>query len=317
MAEDNTLKGLVDQTEGPHAEELVIRFEGMDADEQRLPLDDFLSSLAGWRDYLNVASSAFLQKKLTLMQPAEGGRLDIRIREVRRGSQEAVFVLGIAAGAIAGFLGAKADRVLTAQNLKRMWEWANALCSFHVQEKKSFHTKEEIAVALEEMAEENGIAVNREKPESERFVGYVDDCLKQASSPVERSATDVIVSANVLNIRIDAGARRAIKSGFIVSPEAAGYFPARVRVRELNLDTGHTSVEVLASQNEQFVSKLRKCYIEDPLLTEPGNPYSQSLDTHMPIDVFVSQAVDRDSGVTVKWRIRSDLPKRSGPLFGN
>lgn len=298
-----------------HPEELVIKFEGLDADEQRLPLDDFLTSLTGWRDYLAVATASYLQHKLTLVQQPESARLDIRIRQVRPGSQEVVFWISVAEAALGGFIAIKGDKLITIQNAQSLWKWVNALYSFHVNEKKSFHTKEEIASALEKMAGENGIAIDREKPESQRFVGYIDDCLKQASAPVERSATQILVTSNVLNIYVDINARRALKSGFLLSPEAADFFPARVRVRALNLDTGHARLEVLASRNEQFVSKLDKCYIEDTVLTEPGNPYSQSLDTHIPIDVFVSQGVDRATGSVVKWRIRSDMPKRSGPMF--
>ena len=223
--------------------------------------------------------------------------------------------MSFAGAALGGFLAIKGDKLLTAKNLKQLWKWVNALFDLHVQEKKSFHNKEEIVAALEKLSGQSGITVDKDKREGRRFVGYIDDCLKQAIAPVERSATHVVVSGNVLRLYVDTDAARAIRSGFLLRPEAAEYFPARVRVRELNLDTCHTRVEVLASSNEEFVSKLDKCYIEDTILTEPGNPYSQSLDTHVPIDVFVSQGIDRATGSTVKWRIRTHLPKRSGSLF--
>ena len=93
MGANQTSNKRADENLGVQSGELLIKFKGMDADQQRLPLDDFLASLTGWRDYLNVASSSFLQRKLTLIQPSEGGRLDIRIRQVRPGSQEVLVVV--------------------------------------------------------------------------------------------------------------------------------------------------------------------------------------------------------------------------------
>ncbi len=315
MAKKHANNKPADENGGSVSDELLIKFEGLEADKNQLPLDDFLSSMTGWRNFLNATSSVFLQKKLSWMQPSEGERLNIKIREIRPGSLEAVFWVSLAGAAIGNFLTNKADKIVTINSFKLLGKWINDSFNFHVKEKKELHNKEEIVAALEKMFIKNGISVEKDKPDSHRYLEYIDDSLKQASEPIEKSANNIIISSKTIHLNVDIVARRAIKNGFLPNSRSADFFGATVRVRELNLDTGHTRLEVLKSINKEFGSKMDMCYIEDPNLEAAGNPYSKSLDTQSPIDVFVSQVVDKGTGNTIKWKIRRDIPRQKAPLF--
>ena len=292
---------------------LTIKFDGKCASEGTLPLDSFLISLKGWNDFFYIVSSFYINKKLTLYETSNDEKINIHIKAIETGSLETKIIIE---AAFAAFLGAKADKLLTIENIRKTFLFTKRFYEFFIEEKRQFKTRKKTADSLKILAKENGLETDDVFDESQHIIDYVDESLKKAANPVSISANTInIINCDENIIIVDSHAKRAISSGFLIDKNDGSTFKAIVQVRQLNLDTGHTTLEVIKSDNDYFTSKADSCYIIDEKLYNPRNPFSQSLDQQTKLDVYVSQIIDKASGKTIRWNISTAPPKINNPLF--
>ena len=282
----------------------------MQADKGQMPIDDLLVSLTGWRDFVNLSASMFLQRKLTLEPLPSEDRPQLKVTAVSKSSVIIDLLLVIAGTAFGGMFSPDLRKLR-----KRLFEWIGKGFNSHVEQKRLVHvTVEEAAEALEKLAEENDI----QKPEihgaSIQIVEELDKALKRASQPVEKSAERLQVTTDYFDIPVDRNKKRALHSGFYVPSEEETYFRATVLFRELSLETSHCFVEIIKSDNPIFSGRAT-CYVSDSSIKEPRNDYSRSLDDQKSLEIWVQPVRNKRTGTIDRWYVRRELPRMRTPLF--
>jgi len=305
-------------------EEIKIHFEGLAADTGSIPVEDLIESLTGWRDFLTLSSSMFLAGKLnvTALPPCE--RPEVCVKAPERGSFEVTLELILkevtfdrilaAAGLL---LAAKNDKHIAAA-LKKLAKWIVALFQKHVEEKRQFHSVQQVAEVLEKLAREHEIQVGDDHAQSRKAVESVDSALKKATMPVEHSAETVVVSGvgdvAELNIKVSRSEHGAIQSHFFFRPEHEGSFQSQITVQSLNLKTKRVSGFVPESGHPVFKGFVSG-HVRDQSLANPKNCFSRSLYTQEAISTWVVPERDPETSLIKHWDFYSEEPVVDTPLF--
>jgi len=156
---------------GAQEDRIYIRFEGGLADEHHIPVQEFITSLEGWHEFLELSAGAFLQGRLTTERPPRDRRIRYEIQTVREGSVEVVLET-VGTWAASGFVGNVAYKSIAALT-KALWRWRQRAFSQQVKSHRDDATVEEAAAALAKLAAENRVVVGREDDPVE-FVNKID-----------------------------------------------------------------------------------------------------------------------------------------------
>ena len=279
--------------------DFVISFQGLLADQGSMPLEDVLRSLGGWQDFIQMTVATYAEKKLSSEPLLPPLKPRIQISVPRAGSWEATLVLAVTAGYIARHL--PAPNVLLSKVKK--------LFKHHLEQKRLPRNVSEVVAALEELASQEQIEIPS-KPEVYQLVIATDEALKKATEPIEYSASVIEIStAGEPILRITGVDKRNLNSGFHFTARDEVFFNATIRLVELNLQTGHTTVVVQQSDNPLFGGKTN-CYVLDkPSLHHPRNAYTEALSGQVDLSVSVKPCFNPKTGVVQKWLLQAEPPQ--------
>ncbi len=264
--------------EPPESDIIRLRFEGGLADENRVPLPEFVTSLEGWRDFFILTADAYIQERLTTHKPDKAQRLRYDIRAIREGSVITELIGG------AHWLGenylAGATQAAGAGSLYALWKLRTMFYHQQVDSHRRGVTVEEAAAALEHLARENGLSTGGDDDPVE-FVEKVDKSIKMALRPVITSVNHVTAINQTTNIFIVGGSseKNAMESEYaaVTQPVQVDLPEERkIWIREINLDTQHIKFHFDDPQSQEERG-IKHGQIVDARLSRPRDPYTGSI----------------------------------------
>jgi hypothetical protein len=300
-----------------YVQEVHIRYEGRIADQNALPLDDLIESLRGWELYFDLTASILIRGNLDPRPLPMDRRPQLRIREVRSGSVEAVLVyVGLAAaGGIVG--GASWDGIKLFA--RKMANFRKEALQRHLEVKKmSDGAIEQAAAALREMADQAQYR-DRSRDDSVETVKKLDNSLNLATHLIDHSVNNISVTDPEFNLelRITKRERRIIATPFaeVTQSEDMGEWEERkIRISRLNIISGSCSFSFIKPMDDDEKG-LHQTTITDLSLRRRCDPYSKSLYERGAIPVWVRKVtLDLDTGVC-RWELMSAPPANPTSLF--
>lgn len=304
---------------GPNTREsetITIRFEGGLADENRVPLVEFIESLQGWQDYLRLTSNVWGLGRLTLNKPRKEFRTSYEVRAVKPGSVE-VDLIGFLSWAgnhaANGLIGA--GSVLTVQQL---WKWRKAVFSHQVQSHLAEETIEEAAAGLSHLARQNGLDVDRNEDTTE-IVEKLDDSMKRSMRPITTSVERTTIVNRTTNVFITATKREkaAVVNAYaaISQPEQVdGVEEREIILREISLDKRSASFH-FAEPRDDEERGLKRGRILDGRITRPKDPYTGSLYERGSIRLNIQKKVINSKTGAVRWELGVEKPPNQNVIF--
>ena len=285
---------------------IKLTYDGLLAARGQVPLYDLVTSLGGWRGFLDLSTSAFVQKSLTVHALPPEQAVQITLSSPERGS------LGFLLQVFGGYLGSK-----IAQNdtfwVKALLRWWQCSYDNHLREKRSLHSLDEVVASLGRLASEHGIRADSE--DAAEAMLKMDADLKQATFPVDKSVGRITLTGPDTNIDVGSVERRHLHSGFHIHKRDEELIEALVVFKELNTSTAHAQVEVLESSNALFRGR-PSAYVERAIAGQPRNAYARSLYEQVPLCVWVRPVFNKTKGTVDRWNMMSSPPEPDGPLLG-
>ncbi|MFA9479223.1 hypothetical protein ACERK3_13105 [Phycisphaerales bacterium AB-hyl4] len=302
--------------ENVREDRIHIRFEGGLADQNRIPVQEFITSLDGWHDFLDLSTTAFLTGRLTTDRLPSDRRVRYEIQTVREGSVE-VILETVGLWAAQGIVGGGAAGITFATG-RALWRWRHALFNRQVQSHRDDATIEEAAAALAHMAREHQIAVGDEDDPAD-YVERIDATMKRAVRPVTQSVTHVSMRGELGTEIITAASsqKRALDNDYssVKQPERVGDFEAReVIFRRINIESGSASVTFVDPHDEDEVG-IKRCWIIDANLRTKRDPYTGSMHKRSPLQVLARKKVLNSETGAVRWEVTADQDEAGRHLF--
>lgn len=264
---------------------LIIKWDGELAANGEIPASELGASLQGWDRFLQLAY--YSQQTTRLQLPPSGtiARIELNVREVRRGSFEIELWMKVAGGIVlSGVLGNAAY-----DSIKALWKWTSALVKTHIDAKRQRKTLDGVVEDLEALAKQNEIRISVDREDTEDFAAAIDSALDNATVPLDSSAaTEVLtLKGQTLDIVIDKDGRAAIKMPFeppALDPDAEEVVEAAVRFVRINKKTGSGLMSFIRPADASQVPQQRfRC--ADSTIRRRADPYTGSLHTHVPLVV--------------------------------
>lgn len=297
------------------SEPLVIRFQGGEADTGAIAIDDLLVSLGGWQEFIDLTASMFIQRQVTptLVPPSDRPRL--KITGLKAGTIEVSSVLEWAIKVGVGGVIAWVAVAGTKYAGQKLLAWIDKNYTHHIGKKRNTSVSlEDAARALDELARASDFQQPEGPSDASEAVVAIDNALKRAVAPVDRTVDTIDVKAQNLAIHVGRNEKRAVASGFYFSERDEEPFEAKVQIHELNLQTGHVSVKIIESEHPLFQDRA-SCYVKDRSFKKPKNPFARSLYEQKPMGVWVRPVFGRLTGIVEKWQLTLSAPVNHWALF--
>jgi len=293
--------------------EIILRYEGLSADEGEIPIEDLIDSLVGWRNYINLSTSIFLKKEFTTTPLEPKLRPQVNVKALSKSSFDVniELIISVLALAVALKNDKHVDKLLTA-----FGKWIAGLFHKMVEEKKAFHTVIEVTNELQKFAADFEVKPNTDMLQSQKVSVEIDQALKKATKPIEHSANKIEVLSSELDVKLDVTVteKRAIHNYFYFKEEKEGIFNARVIFDGVNLRTGHAGVMVHTCSDTLFKGS-QTGYIKSESIKKPGNVFTGSLHKQDPIEIWVQPVRNAETGNIETWNFYDEYPKEDMPLF--
>lgn len=298
-------------------ERIKIRFDGLEAADGSIPIEDLTHSLQGWEDFLVLSASMFQAKKFSTasLNPDECPKVLVEAPE--RGSFEIGLVLLMFPAAIFHTLELK-DRDDVQRWLQKCMQWVKSLFDKHLEYKKGNYTTEQAAEALKKLAEEHEIEPAKDPGQIRKVTEHIDKSLKNASFPVSRSASTMSVSdvtSQSFKLNVDYSMRQHLHSGYQMTTTSEHYFPARIIVTGFYRKTGRCHAFVEESPDGRFVGRVSGRVAERDFLDKPRDPYSGSLHCQEAMDIWVVPEPAPKNSETMQWEFYLTEPRPVYPLL--
>lgn len=302
-------------------ETITIKYDGLTAATGQMPIDDLIESLTGWKNYFEITSSIYFGKDFSSKKVPPESRPKVNVQALKKGSFEVPLIFEIDFNTIVSIIGlglaVKNDAHIT-KTISNFARWFVALYKKQVEEKKAFHTLDEVVKSLTELAKEYDINPGQDESEKRNVVELLDNSLKRATKAIEHSAETITINGTKefqeLQIEVDAVQKRALQNYFYFEKKDVPYFPAEVIVRSLHLDTRHCKVFV-DKCNESRFRTFQTGYIRDNSIEKAKNAYSLSLYKQSLIQIWVLPEVDAKTNEVIKWYFYNEEPIQDTPLF--
>lgn len=296
-----------------YPENILIKYEGLDADNGEIPIEDLTDSLIGWRDYLNLCASMFLKKEFTSVPLSNNLKPVVNVKAINKGSFDISieFIMGAAALALA----IKNDRHVD-QFLSAFGKWLKELFIKYIEEKKAFHTSVEVAKALDEFAKTHELKPSTDLAQPQKVAFEIDYALKKATRPIEHSAETIKLLSTDLNceIIVTQTEKRAIHNYFYFKEERQDIFNAKVILNSINLNTRHVGL-VIDQCSDPIFKHQQAGYIKSNSVKKPGNTFTWSLHNQKVIEIWVEPIRDSVTGDLKTWNFYDEYPKEETPLL--
>ncbi|HQL72606.1 MAG TPA: hypothetical protein PLD58_05465 [Phycisphaerae bacterium] len=296
-------------------QEIKIHFDGLAADAGSLPVEDLTESLTGWRDFLSLSTSVFLERRFSTAGMAAEHRPEVRVKAPERGSFEVTLELVLS---VAGLALALKNDEHAGPALKKLARWIVSLFQKHVEEKRKFHSIQQVADALSRLAREHDIQDTGDPAQSRKITENIDSALKKATFPVDHSAETVTVQGvgdvDDLRLSVARSERGAIQSQFFFKPEQEGAVQAKIIVQALNLKTKRVSGFVPESGHPMFKG-LQSGHVKDQSLSKPRNAFTYSLYVQEPVSLWAVPMHDPETNSIKHWDFYGEEPVVETPLF--
>ena len=290
----------------PFTSTFTVTLKGLAADKKDMPVGDVVSTLSGWRDFLEISTSVLVNKQFELFEGGSEGTPCISIRRIRRGSWVAQLVIQLAGGVLL-IEYAKHRRKFG----RLLASWRKKLFAAHLEQKRSMHNVQQVAEAMKALAEEHEITC----PDNvEAVVEALDDSLKLATAAIEHSAETIQIDDESVTTTITRLDKDHLHSGFLPAPTPTGFHRATVRFTELDIKTGHADVVVVSCDHPEF-RHARSCRIRDRALKQARNAYLKAFDDQRPLAVWVKVNPKGPKRSAERWSIMQHQPRSQPALF--
>ncbi len=290
------------------SENIRICYVGLRADTGAINVEELLLSLTGWKDFWQVSTSVFLQRKLTLRPLPPERRPRIYVGTFTRGSFDVFLNVILPVGLMVSY-----------DLAKNLWNWRRNLLSRHIDTKKSLTiTEEEIVGALEKLARAHELSIADDKAETWRLIERIDESLQNAVDPIGCSATKLTISSDASKdtVSLEIREKQILQSAFVVDPAALsqGFQEAKVKFIRINTDTGNA---LITFKNPIGLHQYRHVYsvIKDPAIKQPRNVYTRAHYEDSPLKVWARMVRRRKDNAFASWEITAIFPKEDTPLL--
>jgi hypothetical protein len=167
----------------PVSSTVTVTLKGLTSDGGDMPVSDVVSTLSGWKDFLQLSTAVIVNKQLELFDDGSDGMPAVAIRKVGRGSWIVQLILTVMGGILVAEY-SKHRRKL----IRLLAKWRQQLFKSHLEQKRSMHNIQQAANALKALAEEHGITC----PDNiEAVVEALDDSLKRATVAIDHAAESI------------------------------------------------------------------------------------------------------------------------------
>ena len=300
------------------ANHLTLKIDEIVEGSHTIPIDDFLITLSGWRDFLTETASALLPfedpdfrdaKYEVLVTAPQNGSILIQCQEFLEKYKEPI-LLGVA--------GNLATDVLKLA-LRKLWSSRKKLVSVYLVGKRKQRTLHEIARDMRAVEElHRWFSDNQEK--SVVIVEQLDVILRSSTKPIGKSAKkiELIEQASKTAITFDAKDRRIIAEPFALSSadlsRDAPFERTTVLFERVNTRTGSAIVQFIdpahaAKWNTKHVN------IIDPTLRNSKDPYTGALYNREPLEAWIRTRHDSEDPQKQHLELTIDGSAVTGSLF--
>lgn len=248
-------------------EEFKLSFDGLNADQGIIELEDLTRSLDGWERFWQTSTAIYLNKKLSTKPLPTDIRPEIKIQAFEKATFDVNVVVFIPLGLMVGY-----------DLLKCICKWQVELFKTHVQTKKRFISRKQAITNLEVFAKTYEINA-KSKMETARVLDSIDQDLIEFVEPIDKSAKRIIVTSRSMEkkLTVTSSDKRSLKSGYHAEDgiDMAGYEKCRVKFIRINNQTGRALVEFDKPKDINQVGHIYSQII-DPIVKTPKNIYTRA-----------------------------------------
>lgn len=307
----------------PDEERLLVTFRGGLAEENRLPLDQFRTSLAGWETFLRLTATTYATRRMNVT-PSER-RLSFFVEPVRPGSIEVILVAGGMMGLMVSLLGTQAEPWTDG-----LWKWRKRAVETQFSSRLRQVTVEEAAANLRVAADEFGVEV-RGEDDPVAFVKKIDKAIETAASPAGRGADEAELVPLLDESEVTPVDSTTEKAEPIVLDErrrtlfAGGYAevtqPARiedvqtrlVRFRRMNRNSSNSSF-VFEEPLDESEEGAQSCRITDPRFKLAGDKYTGAFHNNVAAEVHLRKKILNEESGAHRWDV---IAEHNADLFSD
>ena len=289
-------------------ENVKLSFSGYDTDKGVIDIQDLEVALYGWREFYQISTSVFLNKKLSTSPIPQDIRPNIKIQAFEKNTFDVVTIIVIPLGLM-----------ITYDVIKSIWKWRISLIKKHIKNKKGFLTREESIESIKLLAINFDIKTSVDI-EAIKFLDNIDEALINIMEPVDHSAKRIVISSNLTQSKIALTSidKRALKSGYHVDvgSRAKGFEKHYVKFIRINTETGNA---LITFDNPYGPNQMGHEYakIIDPIVSSPRNIYTRALYEDTSLEVWGRMIRSQKSNRFVRWEISTELPSDDDSLFNS